>query len=206
MTNLYIVYVAAVLLPVLFHSWRVAVLALGVQGFLLALILTTGHESFSWAVAFEFASLLLIRAVFIPWYLHHRMRGCDTTRAFSLISKNLLQWILAFGLLAIAFLFGRKMSPDDPHEALHIGTAAASILIGLQILANQNHPLGQIIGLLTFEGGVTLVELLSPHAMPFPVSVGVSLATVIFVLVCGEYLTRIIAIGPSDESVASKEA
>jgi hydrogenase-4 membrane subunit HyfE len=205
MTNLCILYVAAVVLPVLFHSWRVAVLALGVQGFLLALILT-GHESFSWAVAFEVTSLLLIRAVFIPWYLHYRMRGSDTTRAFSLISKNLLQWILTFGLLAIAFLFGRTMSPDDPHEALQVGTATVSILIGLQILANQNHPLGQIIGLFTFEGGVTLVELLSSHAMPFPISVGVSLVTVIFVLVCGEYLTRIIAIDPEGKSVASKEA
>jgi len=205
MTNLFIAYVAAFFLPTLFRSWRVAVLGLGVQGFLLALILAVGHEHWSWSVAFEFASLFLIRAVFVPWYLSHRMRNFDTTSDFPLISKDLFQWMLAFGLLAVAFLFGRKMSPHDPQEALQVGTAAGSILIGLQILANQNHPLGQIVGLFTFEGGVTLVELLSPHAMPFPVSVGVSLVTLVFVLVCGQYLSQILAIPPGSDAIADKE-
>ena len=205
MTNLFIAYVAAFFLPALFRSWRVAVLGLGVQGFLLALILAVGHEPWSWLVAFEFASLFLIRAVLIPWYFIYRMRDFDTTSDFSLISKDLFQWVLAFGLLAVAFLFGNKMSPQDPQEALQVGTAAGSILIGLQILANQNHPLGQIVGLFTFEGGVTLVELLSPHAMPFPVRVGVSLVTLIFVLVCGKYLSQILAIPPDSNGIADKE-
>jgi len=205
MTNLFIAYVAAFFLPAFFRSWRVAVLGLGVQGFLLALILAIGHEPFTWSVAYEFASLILIRAVLVPWYLSHRMREFDTTSDFALISKDLFQWVLAFGLLAVAFVFGNKMSPDDPQEALQVSTAAGSILIGLQILANQNHPLGQIVGLLTFEGGVTLVELLSPHAMPFPVSVGVSIVTLTLVFVCGTYLGQILAIPPDSDGIAEKE-
>jgi hydrogenase-4 membrane subunit HyfE len=200
-TNLFIAYVAAFFVPLLFHSWRIAVLGLGVQGLLLALILAAHEHPWSPQLAFEYASLFLIRAVFIPWSLFRRMKGHEMPSDFSLISKNLIQWTIAFLLLVEAFIFGDKMSPDDPHEAMQIGTAAGSILIGLLVLANQTHPLGQIVGLLMLEGGFTLVELLSPHAMPFPVSMGVSFVVVIFVLTCGQYLSWLQRISPESHSV-----
>lgn len=199
MTNLFIAYVAAFTLPLLFHSWRVAVLGLALQGILLSQILTshlTEHHTWSPQLVFEFLSLFLIRGGFIPWCLFRWMKGREVSSDFSLISKNLLQWMIAFLLLIAAFLFGSKMSPGDPLEALQVGTAAGSILIGLLVLANQTHPLGQIVGLLMLEGGFTLVELLSPHAIPFPVAVGVSLVVVILVLTCGQFLTQIQAIKP----------
>jgi len=222
MTNLFIAYVAAFFLPLLFHSWRVAVLGLGVQGLLLALIMSAHHLEEAWDVPlyFEFTSLLLVRAVFVPWYLFRRMRSDQSApltqpsppggeggvrgSEFTLVSKNLVQWTLAFLLLVIAFVFGDKISPHDPNEALQIGAAAGAILIGLLVLANQNHPLGQIIGLFTFEGGVTLVELLSPHAMPFPVMVGVSLVFVFLVLICGHFLGRLMTAQPASEVVEDK--
>lgn len=198
MTNLFIAYVAAFTLPLLFHSWRVAVLGLGIQGILLSQILAS-HHPWSLQLAFEFASLFLIRAVFVPWSLFRWMKGHEVSSDFSLISKNLIQWLIAFLLLVAAFMLGHKMSPADPHEALQVGTAAGSILIGLLVLANQTHPLGQIVGLLMLEGGITLVELLSPHAIPFPVSIGVSLVVVVFVLTCGQYFTQLLAITPDSD-------
>ncbi len=200
MTNLFIVYVAAFFLPILFHSWRVAVIGLGAQGLLHALILACGHE-WDGQAYFEFFSLVIIRAWFVPWYVLRQMRGHDTASDFALIPKNLAQWLLAFALLAAAFVFGHKMSPEDPVEALQVGTAAGAILISLLVLANQHHPMGQVVGLLTFEGGITLVELLSPHAMPFPVSVGVSLVTISLVLICGHFLKQMLTLSPDSENV-----
>lgn len=193
MTNLFVVYVAAFFLPLLFHSWRVAVWGLGVQGFLLGLILAEHHHPWSWELLFEYANLFLVHGVFVPWFLFRSMRGHETSTDFTLISKNLVQWVLAFLLVTVAFVFGDMMAPEDSLEALQVGTAAGAILIGLLVLANQTHPLGQIVGLLTFEGGVTLVELLSPHAMPLPVHFGISLVFVVFVVTCGQYLTRLLA-------------
>jgi hydrogenase-4 membrane subunit HyfE len=204
MTNLCIAYVAAFFLPLLFHSWRVAVLGLGVQGLLLGMILAAHHHPWTSQLVFEYASLFLIRAVFVPWSLFRGMQGHEMPSDFSLISKNLIQWMIAFLLLVEAFVFGGKMSPGDPHEALQVGTAAGSILIGMLVLANQTHPLGQIIGLFMFEGGITLVELLSPHAMPFPVSIGVSLVVVVFVLTCGQFLGRLLTVSPDLEDVEDK--
>jgi hydrogenase-4 membrane subunit HyfE len=205
MTNLYIAYVAAFFVPLLFHSWRAAVLALGVQGLLLALILATQEHDWSGPVIFEFASLFFLRAVLVPWYLFRRMNGFDTPGDFSLIAPSLLQRTLAIVLLVTAFGFGQLMSPNDAQEALQVGAAAGSILIGLLVLAHQSHPIGQIIGLFTFEGGVTLVELLSPHAMPFPVVLGVSLVFVVFVLTCGQYLTQLLSLPVAAGDVVDKE-
>lgn len=193
MTNLCVAYVAAFFLPLLFHSWRVAVLGLGVQGFLLGLILAQHHHPWSVDLFFEYANLFLVHGVFVPWFLFRTMRGHATATDFSLISKNLVQWVLAFMLVTVAFKFGETMAPEDSLEALQVGTAAGAILIGLLVLSNQTHPLGQIVGLLTFEGGVTLVELLSPHAMPLLVYFGISLVFVVFVMTCGQYLTRLLA-------------
>jgi hydrogenase-4 membrane subunit HyfE len=201
MTNLLIAYVAAFFLPLLFHSWRVAVLGLGVQGMLLSLIAFTHHGDWSVQLLFEGLSLFLIHGLFVPWYLFRMMRGDQLAREFPLVSKNLLQWLLAFLLLVVAFVFGSKMSPNNPQEALQVGTAAGSILIGLLVLSNQIHPLGQIIGLFTLDGGMTLVELLSPHAMPFPVSIVLSLVFFAMVVTCGNYLTRFQVIPPSSDNV-----
>lgn len=207
MTNLFVAYLAAFFVPLLFHSWRVAVLGLGVQGFLLGLILAEHHHPWSGALLFEYANLFVIHGVFVPWVLFRSMRGHDTPANFTLISKNLVQWTLAFLLVTLAFVFADKLTPEDSPETLQIGTATGAILIGMLVLANQHHPLGQTVGLLTFEGGVTLVELLSPHAMPFPVYVGVSLVFVVFVLTCGQYLARLLAMPHgSEESIDAERS
>lgn len=192
MTYLYIAYAAAFFVPLLYHSWRAALLGLGIQGLLLALIQARTHEGWHWQLVVEFLSLLLIRGVFVPAYLFRRLRGVDIHGEFSVLNKNLISWLLAFIMLVAGYFFGVKMSPSDTREAMQIGTAAAAVLIGMLVLANQNHPVGQVVGLFTIEGGMTLVELLSPHAMPFPVSVGVSLVSVGLVLTCGRFLERLL--------------
>jgi hydrogenase-4 membrane subunit HyfE len=204
MTNLFIAYVAVCLLPLLFHSRRVAVLGLGMQGLLLGLILAAHHHPWSSQLVFEYASLFLIRALFLPWYLFRSMQGGEMAGDFSVLPKNLVHWTIALLLLVGAFTLGGKLSPGDPLEALQVGTASGSILIGLLVLASQAHPLGQVIGLFMLEGGITLVELLSPHPMPFPVSIGVSLVFVVLVLTCGQYLRRLLSLSAIPEKVEDK--
>jgi hydrogenase-4 membrane subunit HyfE len=199
MTNYFVAYVAAFFLPLLFHSWRVAVLGLGVQGFLLGLILAEHQHPWSLTLLLEYANLFVIHGLFVPWFLFRSMRGHDTPSDFTLISKNLVQWVLAFLLVMVAFVFGDTMAPDNSLEALQVGTATGAILIGVLVLSNQTHPLGQIVGLLMFEGGVTLVELLSPHAMPLPVYLGISLVFAVFVVTCGQYLIRLLAVPHGSE-------
>jgi hypothetical protein len=89
--------------------------------------------------------------VFVPWLLFRSMRGHDTPSNFSLISKNLVQWTLAFLLVTVAFVFGDHLTPEDSPEALQVGTAASALMIGM-LLSNQTTRWDKTVGLLTFEG------------------------------------------------------
>lgn len=190
MTNLFVVFVAAFLVPLMFHSWRVAVLGLGAQGFLLGLILLATHE-FSAATALEAANLFVVRAFLVPWLLLRSMGKFEMSTSFSLIRKNISQWLIAFTIVVIGSLFGRWMAPDDSLEAFQVGSAAIAILISMLVLANQHHAIGQIIGVITFESGLTLVELLSPHAMPATVRVGISILFVCLLFTLIDYINKL---------------
>ena len=205
MTNLIILYVAAILVPLLFASWRVAVVGLGMQGLVLSIILVIGHGFNSAANIVEFLSLFLIRAVFVPWYLFRMSGRKDQPADFSLAGKSLTHRSLVLLLLGIGFVMGYVMDRQNPKEAIQIGAALSSFLLGMLMIANQKQPMAQLIGLFTFEGGVTLVELLSSHAMPFPVQLGVSAIDVLFVLTCGEYLTRFQTLAWESDTLPGKE-
>lgn len=198
MTNLFIVYLAAVIVPAFFLSWRVAVLGLGLQGLMLSFVLLAGHEIESPAVVVEFICLLLIRAVFLPWYLFRKSDTKSTPRNFALVGTTMWQRSLVVILTAVGFVMGLAMGQGDTRETVQIGTAASSLLVGMLMVANQRQPAAQLVGLVIFEGGVTLVEMLSPHAMPFPVLLGVMAIDVFFVLTLGQYLARFAEIAPPD--------
>lgn len=189
MNDLFLAFVAAFFVPLLFQSWRVAIWGLAIQGVLLSVIPAV-HLQHEWSpqVVFECVTMFCLRGVLAPWYLSRRAAPELKVLQFSLIGKNLFQWASAAILLTIAFMLGGKLAPDDPVEAQQVGTAAGCILIGMLILSNQTNRLGQAIGLLTIESGMALVELLSPHAMPFPVSVGVNVVYVALLLTIGIYL------------------
>jgi hydrogenase-4 membrane subunit HyfE len=202
MTVLLLLYQAGSLIPLLFQSWRTAVFGLGFQGLVLSLIMVASHGSgagqvhsqWTAALVFEFVVLLLVRGFFAPWYLVRSVQGIKISSDFALIPPNFPQRAFAVALLAGGHLFGRRMCPGDPIEAMQVGVAAGGILLGMLVLAKENHPLGQVIGLFTLEGAVTLVELLSPHAMPFPVLVGVSVVSVFLILVCGRFMRRVMEV------------
>lgn len=190
MTNLFVVFVAAFLVPLMFHSWRVAVLGLGAQGLLLGMILLATHE-LSVTTALEAINLFIVRALLVPWLLLRSMGTFEMSPPFSLIRKSISQWLLAFTIVVIGSLFGRWMAPEDSLEAFQVGSAAIAILISMLVLANQHHAIGQIIGVITFESGLTLVELLSPHAMPFFVRIGLSILFVCLLFTLIEYIKKL---------------
>lgn len=200
MTNLFLLHTASLVVPLLFPSWRVAVLGLGLQGVILALVLSLSHEPGSTAFAAEFAALLVIRGLFVPWYLFRQSREVPMPEPFVLIEPSLWPRALALGLVGLAFALGNTVAGQDRREALQVGTAASGILVGMLLIANQRHHGAQLVGLFTFEGGVTMVELLSPHPIPFPVQLGVNVIDLLFVVTCGRYLARLAVARPEADT------
>jgi hydrogenase-4 membrane subunit HyfE len=188
MTELFVIYVASFLVPLLFRSWRIAIWGLAVQGIILGVIFAAHHREWTAVHFLEYLFLFVGRGVLFPWYLFRCMKRSKYQSDFALIHENLFVWMMALALLIMAFAFGNQMAPESSEQAWQFGTAAASVLIGMLILCNQSHRLGQIVGLLTLEGGLTLTEFLSPHEMPFVVTIGVSAVIAVFVYTCGQYL------------------
>lgn len=189
MTNLFVLFVAAFLLPLMFHSWRVAVFGLGVQGFVLGLILLATHER-SIMLVVEAGNLFIVRAVLVPWLLLRSMGNIQLEPSFSLIKKSFAQWFLIFLIILAGSIFGRFLSPDDSIQAFQVGTAAIAILTGFLILANQRHVIGQVVGVITFEGGLTLVELLSKHAIPLEVYSIISIVFIFLLLTLVDFINK----------------
>ncbi len=204
-SDLFVLYVAAVVVPLMFQSWRVAILGLGAQGILLGSILASHQHPWSGQLVFEYAYLFAIRGIVLPWYFFRRQRDHTGESEFVLIRKNLFQWLIAASLVLVSFMFGSRLSPNNPAEAWQVGTAASALLIGLLILCHRSGPLGQIVGLFTIEGGIALIELLSPHAMPFPVAIGVSIVFVLLMLTCGLYLGQLPADTLATELAATED-
>ena len=188
MNDVYMAFTAAFFVPLLFHSKRIAILGLAIQGMLLAMVPASHVHHWTPQVVLECALLFALRGIFAPWMLWRYARTKHDDSEFSLIGKNIFQWTIAALLLSSAFLLGGRLAPDDSYEALQVGTAAGCVMIGMLVLSNQNDRLGQALGLLTIESGMALVELLSPHAMPIPVSIGVNVVYVTLIITMGLYL------------------
>lgn len=200
MTNLLIIYLAAVVVPPFFASWRVAVFGLAFQGLMVSLILLAGHDVQSPLVIVEFACLMLIRVVFVPWYLLRKSTPEFTQRSFTLVGINLWERTLVACLTLVGFAAALTISSGNARESIQIGTVATSLLVGMLMVANQRQPRAQLVGLFTFESGIKLLELLSHHTMPIPIQIGLTVISVFFVLTLGQYLSRFSEIVPPDNT------
>lgn len=204
MNDVYMAFTAAFFIPLLFHSWRVALLGLAVQGMLLAMVPASHVHEWSNQIAVECGLLFILRGVVAPWLLYRYAITHQGELPFALIGKNIYEWAIAAVLLVGAFLLGDRLAPHDAHEALQVGTAAGCILIGMFVLSRQNARFGQAVGLLTIESGMALVELLSPHAMPIPVSIGVNVVYVTLLITMGLYLRSSSVAAAGSEAPAIK--
>lgn len=188
MSDLFVAFAAAFFVPLLFQSSKVAILGLAVQGILLSMVPATHVHTWNAQLLLECISLFILRGIVAPWMIYRGAQSTLKGKDFSLIGKNIFQWSIAALLMAAAYYLGQHLAPESAEESLQVGTAAGCILIGMLVLSNQTNRLGQAIGLLTIESGMALVELLSPHAMPFSVSIGVNLVYIILLVTLRIYL------------------
>ncbi|MFO0940488.1 MAG: hypothetical protein U0930_06945 [Pirellulales bacterium] len=198
MNDLFVAFAAAFFVPLLFQSSKVAILGLAVQGVLLAMVPASHVHEWNAQLILECGLLVVLRSIVAPILIYRNTDASLKGQEFSLIGKNIFQWTIAGLLMASAYFLGNNLAPESREEALQVGTAAGCILIGMLILSNQSSRLGQVIGLLTIESGMALVELLSPHAMPLPVSLGVNVVYVFLLLTIRIYLKQ-----PSAEEISS---
>jgi hypothetical protein len=171
MTLALVVFLAAAVIPIFFGKlgsapwWLVLqALALGAAG--LANHGDPGpHE---WTAL---AEVLLLRGVVAPrWLDQVVVRRAETQ--LDLMPSNLFSWAIAVALIVLAFEFGAP--PLGEHEALTLGTVAATVAVALLLLAANDAPPAQLVAVLFMENAIALFELLMPAPWPLPVHLALS--------------------------------
>lgn len=154
MSTLDVLFLAAVLTPLLLGGWTTALAGLTVQAALLWQLAQHGPAGTPVDGLLNALDLLLVRAVVAPGALFAlgRRGGVELRPA------GLGEAMLIVGLVLAAFTFADRMEPRGASHD-HLAVAAAAFALGLLLLASRSAPSTQVIGLLTLENAVTLFEL-----------------------------------------------
>ncbi len=193
MTPLLVAFLLAAGAPLLVATWRTSLLGLALQGALLAAMALERGWPTTAAAAALLADLLLLRTWFAPRLLHRILLAQAAPRRSDVIPANLLSWTLAGALVLAAFQFAGLVEPAGGEPALQVAVAAAALLLGLLVLASQDRPFAQAVGLLRLENAIALFELGGPSAPPLPVQLALTSVLLLTVLTLGRFLRRLAA-------------
>jgi hydrogenase-4 membrane subunit HyfE len=179
MTLALVAFLVAAVVPVFFGKlasapWWVALqaIALGAAG-----MARHGEPGFhEWATL---AEVLLLRALLAPRWLKQAIAQRGEGH-LDLMPSNLFTWAIAVALIVLAFEFGAP--PLGEHQALTLGTVAATVAVALLLLAANDAPTAQLVAVLFMENAIALFELLLPTPWPLPVHLALS---GVFVLTVG---------------------
>lgn len=193
MMVLLVAMLLAVMVPLFARTWRTMFRALGLQGFLLAIIAYSalGSHADDVAVWVLIADLAILRGIFAPVFLTRMVKDRTTSAELELVPSNLVFWGISLVIVATALWFGAKIPPIDTLPSLHLGVALTMVLLGLYVLSIQTRPLGQVIGALIIENGVVLLELLLTHHVALPVELALTGVFIGSILAFGVLLRRL---------------
>lgn len=195
MTYLLVAFLVVIVVPLLTASWRISLLGLGLQALLMAAMASRHGRALGWSGALLLADLLVLRAWFIPRHLRSIMDGLGVGRRNDVIPANLLSWTLAGAAVLVAFRFAGHVQPGGGAGTLHVGVAAAALLLGLLVLGTQVTTFSQITGVLRIEYAIALFELGAGHEPALPVQAGLTLVLLLSVLTLGHFLRKLGASG-----------
>jgi hydrogenase-4 membrane subunit HyfE len=181
-------FLIVLVVPLVTATWRMSLFGLALQGILLGWMAIREHEALSPALLLLVVDCVLIRGLFAPRYLYGIMKSRNAPQRNDVIPANLFFWALAGTIVLLAFRCGRALSHGDAASATLLGVVATAVALGFLILATQNAPFSQIVGVLRIENGIALFELGSPHHHPLPVAIGATLVYLASVLYFGWFL------------------
>jgi hydrogenase-4 membrane subunit HyfE len=201
-----VLYCLLLLLSVFSPSWRLSLLALGLQAIGMGAYLIASRHAVDARHAIALLELFVVKGVAVPWFLFGRFAKGKVPRFIDLIPVNLLYWTIAAFFIAAAYLAASELAAGDDREVMLVGAAFSAIALGMLALSSQNGVPGQIIAVLTVENGVTLFAIGASHETPFGLELIVVLDFIGLVVLAGNLLRHIgvrpVAETPSDAPLA----
>ena len=175
---------------------------LSVQGLLLfsLVFFTVSHESYV-TLAVAIIETLLLKAVFVPFYLNKVIRENNIKRETEPYVPHifsLLMVSLGIGLSLAAAFYMKKEIPEV--KIVLLGCGISMILCGMFVILSRKKLITHVMGYCVLENGIFLLSLSAAKELPVIVSLGVALDAFIWVLLAG-ILVRIIRIELHSQSI-----
>ncbi len=173
MSFLLAIYLTVLLASIFVSSWRLAFVALATQFFISGILLFQEEGTISLVSQIQLIDLFFVRSILLPFIFIRLIRKLKIKSEFDVIPPNFVVWTIAIILILTSYWCGQTIFPVNFQSTALLGTAISGVLIGLFILANQNNILGQIIGILTFEAGIVLMEVFNHHQENLIIQLGI---------------------------------
>lgn len=164
MNNVDILFLAVLLVPLLTARWRLSLLGLGLQGWLL--FEAAGGREPRWELSYllDAADYLVVRGLVAPALLYYAFMRPGVPARNDVIPPNLFAWTGVVLLVLVSFNFADAAAGGAPR----VGVAASALVLGFIVLSTQTSVFSQIVGALRIENAIALFELTVPELHPSP--------------------------------------
>jgi hydrogenase-4 component E len=160
-----ITFLVAAIIPIFFGKIRTAPFWLTAQAVALAWNIAQQGALSPHAVV-ALIEVLAVRALVAPRLLRQAIRRRGEAN-LDLMPSNLFTWAIAVALVVLAFEFAAPAMSD--RQALTLGVVGATVTVSMLLLAANDSPPAQLVGVLFMENALALFESLLPEPWPLPV-------------------------------------
>jgi hydrogenase-4 component E len=193
MNGILIAFQIVLLVPLFVGTWRVSLLGLSLQGFLMAWIAFRLGFHLSVDSVIEVVDLVLLRALAGPLLLYRVLLQQNAPRHNDVIAPNLLSWVVAFSLVLLAFRLSDVLVPGESELQLLVAVSTSALLLGFLVLSTRTGPLSQLVGLLRIENAIALFELGAVHHASIGIRLGQTAITLVSIGFYRWYLRNVSA-------------
>lgn len=159
--------------------------AVALQGVILASLPLALHPGFSVHLIGLALGTLVVKALILPTFLLRAIREAAIRREVEPLIGYTASMLLGAGAVALAFSIGPRLPLPDPHSAMLVPVALATVIIGLVVLITRRKAVTQVVGYLVLENGIYVFGLSQVERVPFLVEAGVLLDIFVGVFIMG---------------------
>lgn len=137
--------------------------------------------------------VLVIKAMFIPWFLNWVMKKVDVGSDKQTFMAAPLSMHLGALMLGLSYLITQQLPGliGDPDSRIGSMAAMSILFTGVLLMLTRRAALSQIIGFLVIENGIYLFAITQTHGMPLLIEMGLLLEVLVGVMISGLLLFNI---------------
>jgi hydrogenase-4 component E len=135
---------------------------------------------------------LLLKALLIPWMLHHQVRILELERHVEPLRQPALVSVAAVALVIFSYWLVLPMVQQELTFTRNIvAISLAVVLIGLLMMVSRQQAVAQVLGFMSMENGVFLAAVSATGGMPLVMELGVAFDVLVAMVLFGVFFFQI---------------